>query len=367
MTSLPHPERDLVLDLAYGELPEREARRLRAHLEACADCRSELERIEGTRRLMSALPLEQAPERGERILLAAAREAAGRARPRWRMPGWLAGSLALAATVVVVTVVSIRIARESAGPLGAGHDPNALLPTPAPAEARRSEDSFAKAPEERAVASAQAQPPSAPPARPSPGRLSAPKAAGPRYAEPPPAVSREEDLARRDNAARPHDEEREAKASLKAEEPGLAGAPAGAMALQAPASSAEMEAPRAAAAKRAAPAAAGGSAAADLARPNGSLGPAATAPDVRTFPGCAGESRREIGRDAAGRVVRYVREGSASGRRVRVELAFGPDGRLVRTQARDLDTGVEVPGEALPGLPRSAAEVDPGAAPRCGP
>ena len=382
MTTASHPERDLVLDLAYGELPEREARRLRAHLETCADCRAELERIEGTRRLMSALPLEAAPERGERILLAAAREAAGRARPRWRVPGWLAGSLALAATVVVVTAVSLRIAGESAGPRGTSGNPNALLPTPPPAEARKADDALAKA---------------APAATPPPARRPLPPpAAAQRYAEPPPAVALEEKLQKReaprpssgqaagalkapppaqsigrvgsaapdrDLAAQPADE----GLAGRSDEPALAAAPAPAAVAPAPAAEAEMEAPRAGVAKRAAPSAAGGAAASDLARANATAGPAPAAADVRSFPGCAGESRREIGRDAGGRVIRYAREGIAGGHRVRVELTFGPDGRRVSTAARDLDTGAALPVDALPGLPRSAAEVDAGAAPRCGP
>jgi hypothetical protein len=89
--------------------------------------------------------------------------------------------------------------------------------------------------------------------------------------------------------------------------------------------------------------------------------------EVRTFTGCAGESRREIGRDAGGRVVRYAREGVAGGRRVRVELRFAGDGSLASARARDLGSGEPLPADALPGLPRSAAQVDPRAPPRCGP
>ena len=70
-----HAERDLLLDLAYGELDDRAARRVREHVAGCASCRAELDELQGTRRLMSALPELPAPERGERILVAAAREA----------------------------------------------------------------------------------------------------------------------------------------------------------------------------------------------------------------------------------------------------------------------------------------------------
>jgi len=52
---------------------------------------------------------------------------------------------------------------------------------------------------------------------------------------------------------------------------------------------------------------------------------------------------------------------------VRVELEFGPDGALTASRGRDLATGAAVSADVLPGLPRSAAQVDPDAPPRCGP
>ena len=63
-----------ILDLAYGELSPREAGKVEAHAASCAECGAELARIRATRRLMAALPDERAPDRGERVLLAAARE-----------------------------------------------------------------------------------------------------------------------------------------------------------------------------------------------------------------------------------------------------------------------------------------------------
>ena len=71
---------DRLLDLAYGELSPREAREVEAHAASCPACRAELARIRETRRIMAALPDEPAPEAGERLLLAAAREAARASR-----------------------------------------------------------------------------------------------------------------------------------------------------------------------------------------------------------------------------------------------------------------------------------------------
>src|SRR5512138_503495 len=98
-----------LLDLAYGELSTREARQVEAHAASCEACRAELARIRGTRRVMAALPDEAAPERGERILIAAAREAAEARRPRRLVPRWLLGGAVVAASVAVVAAVSLRV------------------------------------------------------------------------------------------------------------------------------------------------------------------------------------------------------------------------------------------------------------------
>ena len=45
---LRHPEEDLLLRYLDGELPHRKARRLRKHLEACWQCRAEVEQLETT-------------------------------------------------------------------------------------------------------------------------------------------------------------------------------------------------------------------------------------------------------------------------------------------------------------------------------
>ena len=90
-----------LLELAYGELPPREARVVEAHVAGCDACRAELSSIRETRALMAQLPSEPPPERGEAIVLAAAREAAAARRPRPLLPTWLwagtAGAMAASA------------------------------------------------------------------------------------------------------------------------------------------------------------------------------------------------------------------------------------------------------------------------------
>jgi hypothetical protein len=102
--------RDRLLDLAYGELSPRDAREVEAHAASCEACRAELARIRGTRQAMSALPVEPAPARGEGILLAAAREAAGRrTRARSPIPRWLWRGALVAVPVAAVVAVSFRL------------------------------------------------------------------------------------------------------------------------------------------------------------------------------------------------------------------------------------------------------------------
>src|SRR5437667_11191818 len=48
MSSLRHPEEDLLLRYLDGELPHRKTRHLRKHLEACWQCRAEVEQLETT-------------------------------------------------------------------------------------------------------------------------------------------------------------------------------------------------------------------------------------------------------------------------------------------------------------------------------
>ncbi len=119
-------QRDRLLDLAYGELPPRDARELEEHAETCEACRVELGRIRATRGLMSSLPEEAAPEAGRRILVAAAREAVRRREPRRAVPRWLWGGSVLAASVAAVVLFSLRVANVAPPPAGR-EDPDALL------------------------------------------------------------------------------------------------------------------------------------------------------------------------------------------------------------------------------------------------
>lgn len=329
-----HEERDLLLDLAYGELSEADARRVRDHVAGCEACRAELDQLLGTRRLVSALPVLEAPPRGEQALLAAARAQAARARPRPRAPRWLVPAVALAATITAVTVVTLEVGEEALAPVARREAPPPQAPAAAPGAAAEPEAPPATAPapqpaERQAYAEA---PPPSPPLRAAPQRR---KAAPAPEAAPAPAPAPEREVADADAPA----------PEVMAEAPAAAPPPAAAA-----------PAPRAAARadERA------------LSAPEAAAGAASPAPEVRTFADCPGELRREIGRDGAGRVVRFAREGLVEGRRVRVELTFGQDGAVTSARGREVATGAAVPAGALPGLPRTAAQVDPDAPPRCG-
>lgn len=390
--------REKLLDLAYGELPPRDARRLEAHAEGCAECRAELARIQETRRLMAALPQEPAPERGERILLAAAREAAGRRKARWRIPSWLLAASVVATSIVAVGTVSWRIASMRPGPLERS-DSTALLGAPAAPEPGRAESPSAaepRSPEDEAEASTLA---GAPPAL---GSEAAPAAPAParKGARPQPA------LRARPTEEAPVEAERFARApappaprAAAAEEAeagfGLAGriaeAPTPSVASEAKAEAARpsmsLDAPVAAAPTPRAPSRSlAPTSRREEARP-GAASAAAAAPEradararaaelrdadglraeIRTFPGCEGESWRKVETDPAGRVVRYVREGRIDGRRLRIEQVFDRDGALARVEVRDLDRPeARIEADALGiRLPERAEEARPDAPPRC--
>ncbi len=108
--------REKLLDLAYGELSPREAREVEGHAAACAECAAELARMRGTRAVMRKLPEEPAPDAGERILVAAAREASeARARPR-RLPRWIwRGSAVAALAALPPEQREVFVLREYAG------------------------------------------------------------------------------------------------------------------------------------------------------------------------------------------------------------------------------------------------------------
>ena len=47
---------DQLLDFAYGELSERDAQSVQAHLSSCSQCQASLDDIQGVRKVMSKLP-----------------------------------------------------------------------------------------------------------------------------------------------------------------------------------------------------------------------------------------------------------------------------------------------------------------------
>jgi hypothetical protein len=77
-----HPEDDRLLELAYGEAPDAEARALHQHVDGCARCKQVLEGIADVRTAFRSIPAEPAPERGLESLLAYGEQAAARARSR---------------------------------------------------------------------------------------------------------------------------------------------------------------------------------------------------------------------------------------------------------------------------------------------
>jgi beta-lactamase class D len=100
--------RELLLDLAYGEVGEDERRALEEHLAGCAECAAELAGILSTREAAARLPDPGLPGGRDGILEAARRAVAapGRTRrPRWSRP---AAWVAAAATVVVVGGLTLK-------------------------------------------------------------------------------------------------------------------------------------------------------------------------------------------------------------------------------------------------------------------
>lgn len=379
-----------LLDLAYGELSPREALEVEAHAAGCEACRAELGRIRETRSVMARLPDEPAPEKGERILIAAAREAAGkRAAPR-RLPRSLWGFAAVAASLVVVAGVSFRLGELRSG--AARPDSEALLGDsyatkgrPAPPEAGpRERAEIRPAPEadrepaqaalrrdEPRGASAKPERKQEAPARPAPQRRA--------FAEAPPETSRGD----------AEDREATRRAEAPRDDPAADGATA---------PPAVAAAPRAPAAGPAASAGAPAPQAASEAAPTGRMravesesrgvrrsAPAAKAPVsepaprtlaapagrqlTRTFDRCEGEASRRVELDDEGRVRTYAREGRIGGRRVRVVHAFAADGSLLSATAQDLDDGgPPVEARKLGVEPvRRAEEAGVDAPPRCGP
>lgn len=351
---------DRLLDLAYGELPAREARAVEAHAASCDGCRAELARIRETRRLMAALPDEAPSDGGERILLAAARQAVEARAPRRVRATWLWGAAA-AFSLVAVAAVSWRIAAMREDALERS-DSEALLGGP--------------------YASPPPGGPTAPvaPATPDPSAREA-TAGGASHREvapaPPPSARAPEARAIAKSAPAPSQALRErAEAAdgpgVRAEEAErFAAAPepsdAGGFAEPPAARAAAPEAAAAPQAKRAAPREAAPAPVASSAPRAALRASEAPTAEVRTFEGCEGEALRRVERDAEGRLVRYVREGRIAGRRLRIEHVYGPGGAIARAIARDLDSGALLDAGALGiELPARAAEAGIDAPPRCG-
>jgi hypothetical protein len=349
-----------LLDLAYGELAPRDAREVEEHAAGCDACRAELARIRSTRSLMSALPLEPAPEAGERILVAAAREAARQRAPRRTRPPWLWSGAIAAASLAAVVALSYRIFAMRPGSIGR-EDPRALM----------GESPYARPPE--SVQPESVQPESARP-EPLPGR---------------PKGERKTSAARPDRGEAP-EPRRAAPAPAPAQEPQrFAEAPPAAAPQEPPppersAPLPDAEAPRAAAAPTA------GAAAAPRRRSASEAAPSARAPDdlsgeaagrsdavarsealraegrrraeVRTFPGCDRELWRRVELDPDGRVVSYAWEERVGARRIHFEATYAPDGTVLRKRAVDAATSAPEPLEfSVP----SASSIDPDAPSRC--
>lgn len=386
-----HPvSEDRLLELAYGELSAREARAVEEHVASCDACRTALARIADTRRLMSALPEEEAPPEGERVLLAAAREAARRpaAAPshRWTSArAW--GATAAVAAVLAVGAVSYRLLvlepgfrRDDPDAVAGGGPYERAAPSPRPPEAPAPPEA-PPAPYGAKAAPAEAQRPRG--EEPERRALPAPEPA-PRRRAAAPASRGDAEAGRTANgppyAARPpepsgvREESRPADVAAAEDEAAAAAPPEPARSSRGPAPSAgaAAEAPRAPA--RAAPAASreeGGAREASapaveaVERYEGLRREGRLAGEIQTFPGCEGEAWRKLERDREGRVVKYVREGVVGGRRLRIEHVFGPDGALELATVVDLERpGTPVDADAL-GLTLPERAEEAAGLPRC--
>lgn len=392
MTGVDHEAlRDRLLELACDELPAREARRVLAHVETCEACRAELTRLRSTRRLMSALPPEPAPGRGEAVLLAAARVEADRlkrARPAPILPGWLWGFSAAAVAVLAVGAVSYRtLVLERERP----ERPD-VLAMRAPVAEKSAQPAAAPAAEpDRAAAAGQAAPADRPLLALAPRSRSREEAARPAeredrgaegramerpaFAQAPPPAEEESPPAEEESPVRGGSASRAEEALADASGPAAGAAPPPAAATPRPAPSREDafagidRARSAGKSARAEPALVPGAADLGALSRHAALRAAGELRgEVRTFPGCEGERWRKVELDAGGRVVAYVREGRIGGAELRVEHYFDGDGalgavRVVRGGAATLHAGGAWPD--LPGLPLRAIDSGIDAAPRC--
>ena len=101
--------RDYLAAYADGELDETLGTRVREHVEACADCRGELEGLERVDAMFRAAVVPEVPARDwermsralDRAMGASASPAAAPARRGW-LSGWLIPASALAAAAALV-------------------------------------------------------------------------------------------------------------------------------------------------------------------------------------------------------------------------------------------------------------------------
>ncbi len=336
--------REKLVDLAIDALAPAEAREVEVHAAGCPECRAELASLRGVREAVRDLPPLPAPDRGEAVLLAAARQAADEAREarRPRLPAWLWGAALGGAGVAAMAVLAVKLTSGAPGPMdqevaapAAVTAPAEAAPAPSapplasarPAPQAEERKSFSQPPPPARIAAQSAAPtpsptPSTPASPPAPPSLSpapipiptpAPKAAAPRSA----ALTAKEDalaapaadtaLALREEAAPPNGG---AATSAGASAPSSLGR------LRDAAPAAEPE--RRVAAKRAAAPPAEAQAA-----------PPATAPEeTRADPACPAEQRRTLWRDSQGRLIRRLRLGQLQGVAVLVDERFAPDGRI---------------------------------------
>jgi Putative zinc-finger len=113
---LRHPESELLLPYLDGELPARKARQVRRHVEACWQCRAELEELEKTvgecmryRRRLQESPLAQPPQPWSDLSHEFARiDAASRRSALWVRPLVRWGAFAAASAAVVAATLTLR-------------------------------------------------------------------------------------------------------------------------------------------------------------------------------------------------------------------------------------------------------------------